>query len=249
MDLEMIKTESFQAIKQVDPNMIKKNGKDKEVQDGWTGHIIPFELVQNSLLKEQSDALNEKNSRLSEISSEYDEILESFNEDDKESDVVNEDKSAFVSKEVKKMAKNIRKDLKKGITYEEESLELKIVQVDDLYNTEKQLKAQIKKESELLVKATKKTIENLSDEQAYELLELKWITPLVSELTKLTNEEFNKLTDRIKILSEKYSTTYFDLEKEIKETEHSLSEMIDDLVGSEYDMKALKAFQNLLDGE
>ena len=30
----------------------KKNGKDTEVQEGWKGHIIPFELVQNTLLKD-----------------------------------------------------------------------------------------------------------------------------------------------------------------------------------------------------
>lgn len=249
MDLEVIKTESFQSIKQVDPKMVKKNGKDKEVQDGWIGHIIPFELVQNSLLKEQSDALNEKNLILSEISSEYDEILESLSEEDKESDAVNEDKKGFVSKEVKKMAKEIRNNLKKGIKYDEDSLGFKLVKVEDLYNKEKLLKSEIKKDTELLIKASKETIENLSDEQVYEMLELKWINPLVTELKKLTNDEFNKLTDKIKILSEKYTTTYFDLEKEIKETEHSLSEMIDDLVGSEYDMKALKAFQDLLDGE
>jgi type I restriction enzyme M protein len=229
--------------------MVKKNGKDKEVQDGWIGHIIPFELVQNSLLKEQSDALNEKNLILSEISSEYDEILESLSEEDKESDAVNEDKKGFVSKEVKKMAKEIRNNLKKGIKYDEDSLGFKLVKVEDLYNKEKLLKSEIKKDTELLIKASKETIENLSDEQVYEMLELKWINPLVTELKKLTNDEFNKLTDKIKILSEKYTTTYFDLEKEIKETEHSLSEMIDDLVGSEYDMKALKAFQDLLDGE
>jgi type I restriction enzyme M protein len=256
MDLEVIKTESFEAVKQVDPNMVKKNGKDKEVQDGWIGHIIPFDLIQNSILKEQSDVLNEKNLRLSEISSEYDEILESLSEDDNESDGDDnesdgddDEKKGLTSKDVKKKAKEIRTNQKKGIKYDEESLELKVVKVDNLYEKEKLLKSKVKKESEQLIKATKEAIENLTDEQAYEMLELKWINPLVLGLEKLTNEEFNKLTDKIKILSEKYSTTYFDLEKEIKETEHSLSEMIDDLVGSEYDMKALKAFQDLLDGE
>ena len=47
----------------------------------------------------------------------------------------------------------------------------------------------------------------------------------------------------------KYETTYFDIEKEIKETEASLCSMIDDLVGDEYDMKGLSELKSLLSGE
>ena len=52
VDLEIVQTEGFAATKQVDPNMIvkKKDGKDQEVQDGWIGHVIPFELAQQKLL-------------------------------------------------------------------------------------------------------------------------------------------------------------------------------------------------------
>ena len=51
-DLEVIQTEGFEATRKVDPNMVikKKDGKDVEVQDGWIGRVIPFELVQQTLL-------------------------------------------------------------------------------------------------------------------------------------------------------------------------------------------------------
>ena len=57
IDLEIIQTEGFAATKLVDPNMVskKKDGNDEEVQDGWIGHVIPFELVQASLLKDQAE--------------------------------------------------------------------------------------------------------------------------------------------------------------------------------------------------
>ena len=45
IDLEIIQTEGFAATKQVDPNMVLK--KDAEVQDGWVGHVLPFELMQS----------------------------------------------------------------------------------------------------------------------------------------------------------------------------------------------------------
>jgi type I restriction enzyme M protein len=99
VDLEIIQTEGFEAAKKVDPNMVvrKKNGKDEEVQEGWLGHVIPFELVQGTLLKDDSDKLKAKEARLSEISSEYEEIIDSLSEEEKESDALNEAKDAFVS--------------------------------------------------------------------------------------------------------------------------------------------------------
>lgn len=42
VDLEVIQTEGFNAVKKVDPNMVikKKDGKEEEVQDGWIGHVM-----------------------------------------------------------------------------------------------------------------------------------------------------------------------------------------------------------------
>lgn len=68
-DLEIIQTEDFDATKQVDPNMVikKKGDKEEEVQSGWVGHVIPFELVQTTVLKADYDALKAKEARLDEI--------------------------------------------------------------------------------------------------------------------------------------------------------------------------------------
>lgn len=48
VDLEMIQTEGSGAAKKVDPHLVtKKKGNDEqEVQDGWVGHILPFDLLQ-----------------------------------------------------------------------------------------------------------------------------------------------------------------------------------------------------------
>ena len=47
----------------------------------------------------------------------------------------------------------------------------------------------------------------------------------------------------------KYATTFFDIEEEIKSTEKELCSMIDDLVGNDYDMQGLREFKALLGGE
>ena len=61
-DLEIIQNEGIAAVKQVDPNMVtkKKDGQDNEVQDGWKGHLLPFDLVQKTLLKDDLSTLEEK---------------------------------------------------------------------------------------------------------------------------------------------------------------------------------------------
>ena len=62
-------------------------------------------------------------------------------------------------------------------------------------------------------------------------------------------EIVDELIKSVEALQKKYETTYFDIEKEIKETEASLCSMIDDLVGDEYDMKGLSELKSLLSGE
>ena len=113
VDLEIIQTEGFEAFKKVDPNMVmkKKDGKDEEVQDGWTGHVIPFELVQQTLLLAEYEALKEKESRLAEISAEYEELIDSLSEEEKDSTVTNDASDAFVAKGVDDKLKEIYANL------------------------------------------------------------------------------------------------------------------------------------------
>ena len=105
-DLEMIQGEGFDAIFQVDPNMVIKKKKEDEdevteVQEGWKGHILPFELVQEEFHHDKLAEIKSNELRLAEILNVYAEILDSLEEDELEQDITNEDKNAFVTKEVK----------------------------------------------------------------------------------------------------------------------------------------------------
>ena len=248
-DLEIIQTEGFNAIKQVDPNMVikKKNGKDEEVQEGYVGHIIPFELAQRILLNEEYSSLTKKEQELDNITNEYSEILDNIAEDDKSgnSQLFNEDNTAFVNAEVLKFAKELQKSKQK---YDEESFENQIIKVTNLIVKEKSLKKGIKQDSEKLLAETKRLIENLTDNQALDLLKEKWINPLISSLKELPNHIIKDLISNVSNLSKKYSLTLIDLESQIKEAETSLVGMIDELVGDEYDMKGLNELKSLLKG-
>ena len=248
VDLEIIQTEGFEAAKKVDPKLIikKKNGKDEEIQDGWTGHVIPFELVGETLLSDDYAALAADENRLSEIPSEYEDLLESLTEEEKESDILNESGDSFVAKEVTKKLKALKNEEK---TTETAKFIEKLKTYEKLAKEEKELKSSIKKKSAELQKKIKITIENLSDEQVYMLLEKKWIEPLIEGLKGLPDTLVDTLVSKISALQTKYDTTLDEIEAQIKETESTLAEMIDELVGNEFDMKGLSEFKSLLLGE
>jgi len=187
IDLEILQTEGFDAVRVVEPNLVikKKKGKDVEVQEGWKGRIMPFELVQTTYLKEQLDALRDKETRLSEISASFEKILESFNEEEKESEAVHETGEKFVNAVATKEAKQLKAEAKKTGGFNADSYEAKIIQVADWLEEEKTLKTVIKKDADALHLRTKKTIEGLEDEKVNELLERKWITPLNNALHQL----------------------------------------------------------------
>ena len=239
VDLEMIQTEGFEATKKVDPNMVvkKKDGKDQEVQEGWVGRIIPFDLIQDTLLADDKVALKEKENRLSEIASEYEELFESLTEEEKEGDYASE--GGFVNAEIKKALKSD--------SIEPETKE-KLLKAAALNTEEKSLKAAIKKETRLLEVKTKDTIEGLSDTQVIELLKAKWIQPLIQSLMKLPDRIVNELVSKIETLAKKYETTFAEVETEIADTQAVLSAMIDELEGSDSDMLGLQEFKKMLGG-
>lgn len=245
VDLEMIQTEGFSATKKVDPNIVlkKKDGKDQEVQEGWIGHIMPFELVQDTLLQKESRELRRNEARLSEIPSEYEEIADALTEEEKDGDYYAGE--AFVPKEVTKKLKELKADPSAEATV----LKEKLARVEKLVREEKELKAQIRKDAAALHALTKDTIERLSDEQIYQLLEKKWILSLTTNLDNLPDRIIDSLINKIQSLHDKYAVTYFEIEKQIKETEDVLCSMIDELEGNEFDMKGLDAFKRLLRGE
>ena len=242
VDLEIIQTEGFAAAKQVDPNMVskKKDGQDQEVQDGWTGHVLPFDLVQKALLPEALSALTALETRLSEISGEYDALLEELSEEDKELDFVGDSKDAFVAAEVKKAIK--------AKEVEPQTLAV-LKKVDALINEEKTLRKQLKTDSAALHLKTKETIETLSDASALELLAQKWITPLVDSLRSLPDTILADFTGKLDAICKKYETTFAQVEEEIADTERELTALLDGLTGSEFDMQGLAEFRKLLGGE
>jgi len=251
IDLEILQTEGFAAVRVVEPNLVikKKKGKDVEVQEGWKGRIMPFEMMQTIYLKEQLNALLNKETRLSEISASFEETLESFSEEEKESEAVHESGDKFVNVVATKEAKQLKAEAKKTSGFLADSYEAKIIQVADWIEEEKTLKAAIKKGADALHLQTKETIEGLEDAEVNGLLERKWITPLSDALRRLPSHQVDTLTSKLQVLSEKYQITYADNARDIQQTEGELAAMLDELDGNTFDLKSLAKLKTLLRSE
>lgn len=239
VDLEILQTEGADAAKKVDPNMVlkKKDGKEIEVQDGWIGHVMPFQLIQERLLAAELNALQNKENELVQVTSEYEQMIDELSEEDKGQDYFDEDKGKFDQAEIKNFIK----------AYPEEKETIGMLRkVDALINREKALKKAIKADSQALHLKTKAVIENLSPEQIRMLLEAKWIEPLVQKLNALPTRTIAELNQKLKALSQKYTETLPDVEQQIAQTESELTGLLDQLTGSEEDMNGLAELKKLL---
>ena len=109
IDLEILQTEGFDASRVVEPNMVlkTKDGKKEEVQDGWKGHVMPFELVQTTYLSEELESLRTKEQQLKEIVANLEEIIGSLSEADGEYIVLNDANEKFAANAIKNELKEL----------------------------------------------------------------------------------------------------------------------------------------------
>ena len=247
-DLELIKSEGIEACNKIDPIIeIKKKGeKETEVQTGIKGHIIPLNFVIDYKLSDLKKNISDKENRTNDIETRINEILDNLSEDEKleiES-ILTEENDAFVPKEVAKKAKELLKQ-----TTSEGTVEKKVIEVNSLYEEQKKLNKEIKEgKTNIEIEAAKET-ENLTYEEITELLTQKWIKPIITEIDKLIDNVIIEFSKSIEKLSKKYEQTLKSIDEEIEKTEKNLSAMIDELTGSEFDMKGLEDFKSLFSGD
>ena len=226
-DLEMLQTEGFDAARRVDPLMVlkKKGGKDVEVQDGWKGHVLPFGLVQEALLSDELSALRTVQDELIRVSGECDSLKEELPPED---DGDGEEASCDLT---------------------DEEIEEKQQLLAEATKRQKSLKKAVKERTEALEDATRTLVESLTDEQVYELLERKWVDPLMGGLMTLLQQSIDRLVKKIEALQEKYQDTYADIAGQISDAERELNAMLGQLVGDEFDMLGIAELRKLLGGE
>lgn len=242
-DLEIIQTEGFMSTRQVDPNMVikKKGDEEKEEQNGYKGHVLPFELVQKIFLSDKLKALSDKQAVQSASESLIDQTFAEIPDEDKEK--ISDDEGNLSAKE----AKALYARMKRSRDEDEEQFFASLKTICDASEQVRKLKSEIKRDALDLHFATKNYIEtSLSDDDVLRLLEIKWIDGLCEHLAQLPTAVISTLNACLLALQKKYAVTLVDVENDIRAASEELSGMIDQLTGGDYDMKALAEFQKTL---
>ena len=233
-DIETIQEEGFDAVRVVETayKLVKKDNEDVEVPDGLTGHIIPFCLVQQTKFQTELQDLSALQSRVEAISGELDEVRDSFTEEELEAYCDSEKDNAFDKKK-------ITADAKPKADVEAET-KTKLKKIVALWNEQTQTNKQIKADKQALEEKTIKAIENLSDEEAATLLHHKWINPICNDIDNTLHAVLSALESETLALSEKYATSYKQINDDMAVANKQLAELVEQLTGDEFAIKGLK---------
>lgn len=233
-DIETIQEEGFDAVRVVETayKLVKKGDEDVEVPDGLKGRIIPFSLVQNMKFQTELNAISALQSRVEAISSELDEVRDSFNEEELETYCDSEKDNAFDKKK-------ITADAKPKADVEAET-KAKLKQIVSLWNEQTTSNKQIKADKLALEEKTIKAIENLTDEEAAVLLHHKWIDPICEGIDNTLRSVPSALESEALALSEKYATSYKQINDDMVAANEELAGLVEQLTGDEFAIRGLK---------
>ena len=302
VDLEILQSEGFDAVRKVDPNMVMKKKGDEEVEEqkGWVGRIIPFELVQERFFAAERAEIAEKTAAADRLASELVTLAGDVPEEEREG-VIEEEGEEFDAKLVAAKAVEIRADVetpetaaleaylalatdnekkdftaahpevawsqmrvqKKGTyakkeiqgrlslirsqyAFEEDSFEALVLKADELIRQEKTIRSEIKALEKTLEAKTIEKIKTLTDAEAKELLERKWVTPVYAKLCALPQMIVDGLIQKVKALSDKYAVTLTDVSSRVNVAEKELAGFIDELTGTPDDLEGLAAWRKEL---
>lgn len=251
-DLEIINKQGFDAARKIDEvKVLKKDSKTKKLEEkiiGNDGRLIPYSIIQKTYFSEDLTCVERIEAELSSLSSEKDELLESIDPEDKTELLKDDDSGDIVTKKLKAKISEIKKLIKKGAEYDEDSYEMILMKIDSVNNEITKKKTILKNSKNILLDKTEKKIKNLSDEEVHSLLTQKWITPICNGIDDLVNILLSSLEKQVLDLSRKYETTFVGLEAQINESERTLSTMLDSLTGNAYDTQGLNQLKQILEG-
>ena len=273
-DLETIQTDCWESVRMIEPNMVlkKKKGEDGEekeveIQEGWRGKIMPFELIQTHLLTDELGEVLAQHDRLNELNNRLESLTEAIkaNED---VDVMDDAGEKIDATAYKEALANVWADLmeEKGYdqlpkkeqtkklkelqdTYQfkdEESAAYLLVAIDRVLAQIKQQKRVVKELEIQLEEHTCDKIQSLTDEEAQTMLDYKWVQPICEEILLLPQTMLDNLCNQVCKMAQRYADTLLSVGKDIADAESELKGLLDDLTGREEDMQAINELKKLL---
>lgn len=239
-DIETLQQDGLNAACEVETayKMVKKGEEEIEVPDGVKGRIIPFEFVQQAKFQAELTAIANMQQRIEVIASELDDLHDSFTEEETENYCDAEKDNAFDKAAIKANAKP-KADV-------EPETKAKLEKIVALWNEQTKTNKEIRTAKQQLIDKTVEAIENLSDAEVATFLHEKWIEPVCNDIDKTLSTTLSNLAKEINALKVKYANSFGKITTELKKEASVLSELIEELNGSEYDISALKEFQSII---
>lgn len=153
-------------------------------------------------------------------------------------------KTGFSKTSIKKRITSLRR----AADFEPGSLEEILAEAERELANASEAKKSAAEQYDALHEKTKEVIENLSDDEVRELLKVKWVDSVMADFNSIPDIELARLSEAVKHLDEKYSTTMSDVQVEIATAESALVSMLGQMTGSEKDMEGMRALQEMLGG-
>ena len=239
-DLITIREKGIDICKQTEPNMIlKKDSKTKktnEVQDGWKGTIMPFDMIEKVFFGSDFETMRELEAQADGFASEYADAFDNLDEDIKK-EVSKEESTTFDSK--------MLKDKIKDIATPDDVLEI-LKSAAKAKEQENALRKKIKTISTSLTDKAKEKIESLTDAEIFNLLVYKWIMPVINGVNSTCDSSIDTFIKGLVSLKNKYSNNLSEINAEIHKADAELFALMDELVGSETDMLAIQMLKDAL---
>lgn len=239
-DLLTIRENGMEVCKRIEPNMIlKRDGKTKktnEVQDGWKGTIMPFDMVEKVFFDKDFETMKELQMQADSFASEYADAYENL-DDDVKKDVSKDDTNTFDTKKLK--------DKIKEVSIPDDVLET-LKSAVNAKEQENELRKKIKTIASSLSDKAKEKIETLTDDEVFDLLVYKWVMPIINGINSTCDNNIDTFIKGLVSLKEKYSNNLSEINAEIEKANTELFALMDELTGSETDMLAIKMLKDAL---
>lgn len=227
-DAELIAASKFHELgRKREARMVSRgSGKNKrQEQDGWTGVLVPNELIKEYLYQEENNQITELNRILQEIESSLAELVEAAKVEDSQEEAslleaLNEKQDAFQLVKVKAL---IKEEVKSSDSYE------LLHQVQSHLTKKASTTKKIRAAETELNDTIEQRILTLTDEEIDQLIKAKWFNGVEEKMTQLLVTPLNDEIDILFSLEERYNETLEDLDKQLLEMESSLNSLLEEL--------------------
>ena len=148
----------------------------------------------------------------------------------------------YTKKTVTSRMRAIREEHK----FPEDSFESLVIRADRAFARLKELKSGKKTLEKELERQTIDRIQSLTDGEAMQLLEAKWVRPLAEQLAAMPWNAVGELARKVQALAAKYATTLSAVSEEIAGAEKELSGLLGELEGNADDLAGIAEWKKEL---